>query len=568
MASKTERNIKATDSWSELEQLRAENEDLRRANAMAYSYIRDKVDQMLMVIGTKSLKPEELDDASLLEFDPIGIVSDSFQHVLDNLRETNSKLHFAHDEIQAIFDTVGAALLVLNPQQEIVAYNQKTEELLLEGQEALGQRCRDLICKGAPPPGCLFSRVLNSGREQYLSDWSTNNHDFNVVGRPMFDESGKVSHVVLAYSDVTARKSAESALLCSLAETREANSKIEGILRSVSDCFLVTDADDQIVLINRRAEELLGVHQFDKTKGCSIDNLSSVQLRKILKNAREMDDFYTEDLVFTGDGDESHVYQARVTVIRSSEGQFRGSIAFLHDVTEQREVDRMKSEFVSTAAHELRTPLATIVGYTDLLLNGGDEVKEQLDDFLVQIQQKAERLSEIVSDLLDISRIESGEALQMIPRVYAVEELCQQVLEGYSLISEKHQVAFALDSAQPIHISADRYAFFQILENILSNAIKYSPEGGEILINATADDGCCHLSIIDPGIGMTPDEIERIYEKFYRADAANTAISGTGLGMTIVKHLVEAQNGSVRIDSEPQRGTTVRVSFPLADAMH
>ena len=554
---------------TELERLRIENERLMRANDLAYGYIRSKVDQMLTVIGTKSLKPEELDNASLIEFDPIGIVTDSFQHVLENQRETNRKLHFAHDEIQAIFDTVGAALMVLNPQQEIVAYNQKAQELLFDGgDDALGKLCRDVICNGSPPASCLFGKVLTDQREQSLDDWSLKNHVFNVVGRPIFDESGLLTHVVLAYSDVTARKSAESALRCSLAETQEANSKVQGILRSVSDCLLVTDSEDRVIMMNRRAEDLLGVCMLNVETVSGIDLLPSEPLRKILKNARSQEDFFAEDISLGEEGDDQYVYQARVTVIRSSEGEFRGCIAFLHDVTEQREVDKMKSEFVSTAAHELRTPLATIVGYTDLLLNGGNDAREHLGDFLIQIQQKAERLAEIVSDLLDISRIESGEALKMVPRAFQLGELCHEVVNGYAAISEKHKIRLALQEDSPIQVYVDRYAFDQILENVLSNAIKYSPEGGEILVNTSISDGQGCLSVSDSGIGMSPEEVEHIYEKFYRANTANTAIAGTGLGMTIVKHLVEAQKGSIRIESEPRQGTTVYLSFPLAAMMH
>jgi signal transduction histidine kinase len=223
----------------------------------------------------------------------------------------------------------------------------------------------------------------------------------------------------------------------------------------------------------------------------------------------------------------------------------------------------MKSEFVSTAAHELHTPLATIIGYTDLLLSREDQTHENLNDYLQLIQNKAERLADIVGDLLDISWIESGEVLQLNPEPCRLDTLCQNVLTGYQIQSKSHRFSFDLPQDLPIEIHADRYAFRQILENVLSNAVKYSPDGGEIFLTAYQEDGYCRLSISDQGIGMTPDQLEKIYDKFYRVDATNTAISGTGLGMTIVRYLIEAQAGEVCIDSVPDQGPTVHLRMPL-----
>jgi len=552
----------------EIEQLRAENARLKKSNAAANAYIRQKVDQMLKVIGTKTLNPDELDDASLVEFDPIGTVTGSFQYILDNLRATNKKLQFAHDEIQAVFDSVGAALMVLNPQQEIVAFNRKTEELFLGmNTDVLGASCKNIVCKGHQPESCLFPKVVNTGREQTNQDWSFEGRDFNVVGRPIFDNSGEISHVVMAYSDVTARKAAETALRQSLDETQEANSKIEGILNSVPDNLLVTDADDRIILMNRRAEVLLGICLHDKAHDCNIDLLPEPKLVQLLKNARNGESSLREDLSFYDDNDNEFIYQARATIIRSSDGDFRGCITFLHDVTEQREVERMKSEFVSTAAHELRTPLTTIIGYTDLLLNDVAWGKEQMTEYLQQIQIKAEHLANIVTDLLDISRIESGESLKLNQSSYPLKELCDEALAGYTAISGQHAFELDLPEDEPVWVEVDHFAFIQVLENILSNAAKYSPEGGNIRVSARAENGECCISISDEGIGMSPDQLEQVFEKFYRANTANTAISGTGLGMTIVKHLVEALNGTVAVESEPDQGTTVHVTFPLAEVI-
>jgi signal transduction histidine kinase len=271
-----------------------------------------------------------------------------------------------------------------------------------------------------------------------------------------------------------------------------------------------------------------------------------------------------EDFVFAGKGSgNEHLFQARLSVIDSPKASFNGCIMTLHDVTEEREIERMKSEFVSTAAHELRTPLATIIGYTDLLLLSHEIKEEDRKGYLELIQNKAERLADIVSDLLDISRIESGEGVVLNPKPCDLGLLCKEVLKTFRFELTKHQIK--LETQTQAIVEVDRFAALHILENLISNAIKYSPEGGEILVTTSRHDCHCCCTVTDHGLGMTSAQVEKVFDKFYRVDASNTAVSGTGLGMTIVKHLVEAHGGKIEIASTPGQGTTVTVCFPCVD---
>lgn len=551
---------------AELEQLREENARLRTTQRETFDYIRAKVDDMLSMVGTKTLKPEELDDQSLLDFDPIGIVTKTFQHVLASHRKLNQELHFAHDEIQAIFDSVGAALLVLDPAGLILAYNQKTRELLLDGeQEIIGQKCSQVVCgrlttNGSP---CTFDRVMQTRREHHLQDWNLGDRNFSVVGRPIFDSAGGITHVVMAYSDTTAHKKAEISLLEALTETQEANAKIHGILRSAADSLLVTDAADQVVLMNERAEQLFGFCLTSTGGKLATKVLPCRQLAELLSGRPQAgDNVQVQDLVLSGVDSEDRIYQARIAVVRGPDGDYRGRITLLHDVTREREVDRMKSDFVSTAAHELRTPLSTILGYTDLMLTQEEESREHFTEYLNLIQDKAENLAQIVGDLLDISRIEAGEDLQLSFEPCNLESICRNVVDEFSIDLTAHR--FSLDfPSEPIVIEADRYALVQVLENVIGNAVKYSPAGGIVELAAQIEGSTCLLSISDTGLGVQPGHLDRIFEKFYRVDATNTAISGTGLGLTIVKHLVEAHRGTVHLESQPGHGTTVQIRLPL-----
>jgi len=554
------------DLIAELEELRQENADLRANQAKVYDYIRSKVNDLLLAVGTSTLKPEELDDQGLIEFDPIGIVTATFQHVLDSHRKLNQDLHVAHNEIQAIFDSVGTALLVLDPDGCVLAYNQKTRELMLGHHDDVhGRQCRSVVCRQdeSQRMSCIFADVIHSQREQQLQDWALGGRNFSVVGRPLFDKNGEISHVVIAYSDVTERKKAELDLLEALRETQEANAKIHGILRSASDSLLVTDASDRIVLMNTRAEQLFGFCLTKSDQKPRPDILPSRHLADLLScHPPSGEEVLVQDLTLRQNGGKARIYQARIAVIRGAEGDYRGRITLLHDVTREREVDQMKSDFVSTAAHELRTPLSTILGYTDLLLTQQEQTRDHYQEYLTLIQDKAENLAQIVGDLLDISRIEAGEGLQLSFEPCDLETLCQKVVDEFSIENRTHQ--FELNFPEhPILIEADRYAITQVLENLISNAVKYSPRSGDISIRAEQNDNSCELTISDTGLGMQPDQLDRVFEKFYRADATNTAISGTGLGLTIVKYLVDAHRGAVLLESQPGHGTTVRLQLPL-----
>lgn len=552
---------------TETELLREENTHLHQVNREAFDYIRNKVNSLLEVVGTKSLRPEELDDHGLIEFDPIGIVAQSFLYILENLRETNQKLIFASNELQTVFETVGAAILVLDPHGRILSYNQRSRGLLFDADlDILGKSCRDHICHmDVDEDMCTFANVMRNRDEFCFKSWEFGGRSFDVVGRPMFDDQGNVTHVVMAYHDVSSRRQAENALLRALAETTEANAKIRGILRSAADGILITDAEDNLVLINRRAEELIGLPTLKPGEVLPIAMIPHAGLAELLLGMREQEpEIFATDLSFQRPGNLPCICKASITVISSAESGFSGCITLLHDVTEQRMIDRMKDEFVSTAAHELRTPLATIIGFADLLMMENDYSPEQQTEFLQHILKKAEHLGTIVSNLLDISRIESGGDVQFDIKPHRLENLCEEVVNSFRMQTSGHTFFMDFPKSPAVEVNVDHYAMMQILENLVSNAVKYSPGGGEIRFSCQRQNDIWMLSIRDQGIGMTGEQKTRVYDKFYRADASNTAIPGTGLGMTIVKHLVEAQSGQVEVASSPGKGTTVTISLPAA----
>ena len=227
--------------------------------------------------------------------------------------------------------------------------------------------------------------------------------------------------------------------------------------------------------------------------------------------------------------------------------------------------DQLKSEFISTAAHELRTPLSSIMGYAELL-SQTQEVSslppEKRQEFLALIVDKAELLARIIGDLVDISKIENGYRLELQKKPTNIRKTIANMLEHYEQKAPQHAFGLRTGNDFPETVVVDEGRIVQVLENLLSNAVKYSPNGGLVELVAVAKPGQLHFSVIDQGIGMSPFVLERIFDKFYRANASDPAVQGLGLGMSIVKEIVEAHGGEVKAESAHGSGTKIHFTVP------
>ncbi len=329
---------------------------------------------------------------------------------------------------------------------------------------------------------------------------------------------------------------------------------------------MVVDSELRVQVMNGAAERLLNL-SFDEVAGRPLtkmlgDHELVRKLQDVCGKSLEQERFDFQPPAV--DGRPAQVVQVRLAAISSQKEGACGMIAMMDDVTREREMNRMKSEFISTAAHELRTPLTSIQGFSEVLLESGSLDGEEPTQFLGYIHEQAQALSGIVDDLLDISRIESGRTLVLRREICRVgkclEKVVAPMLDGSS---GHHDFDMQLQGGEA-ELEVDPEKIRQVMDNLLSNAVKYSPDGGLIRISGRLEQGQYRVSIEDRGIGMTPEQLERVFDKFYRADGSNTAIGGIGLGMSIVKHIIEAHGGSIRVDSDFGRGTTVAFSLPLA----
>jgi signal transduction histidine kinase len=232
-----------------------------------------------------------------------------------------------------------------------------------------------------------------------------------------------------------------------------------------------------------------------------------------------------------------------------------------------RQANRAKSEFVSIVSHELRTPMTSVRGYADMLEKGmAGTLSAQQAEFVRTINRNAERMQVLVSDLQDVSRIETGQLQLKIESATLAEALDSALQATQSQIEARSQqlTLEVPEDLPPVH--ADRARLTQVLTNLLSNAYKYTREGGQICVRAWLEDGYVHCAVADTGVGMTPEDQARLFTKFFRSeDPAVREVSGTGLGLCIVKSLVEMQGGQIRVESELGKGTTVRFTVPVME---
>jgi two-component system phosphate regulon sensor histidine kinase PhoR len=261
-------------------------------------------------------------------------------------------------------------------------------------------------------------------------------------------------------------------------------------------------------------------------------------------------------------GPPERVISASLAAVREGERSI-GAVVVLHDITEIKRLERVRSEFVANVSHELRTPLTAIKGYAETLLGGGLDEKPRAVEFVEVIARHADRLRDLIEDLLDLASVEQGEARLRIGRV-AIAEVVAQAEATLRPSADRRSQTLRVEVPSGLPgVLADRDRLAQVLINLVDNAIKFTPDGGRILIRAAFEDRRVILSVSDTGIGIPPGELGRIFERFYRVDRSrDRKEGGTGLGLAIAKHLTQAMGGTIEAESAPGAGTTFRITLP------
>lgn len=345
---------------------------------------------------------------------------------------------------------------------------------------------------------------------------------------------------------------------------KDTNQRMESVLGSMMEGVLAVDGQERVILFNREAKRMLGVSQVDVI-GRNLRELVRIpELNQVVAQANAHHE--TVHSEFTTTRAPRRVISLRA---RPLPGDYvDGLTIVLEDVTELRHLENLRRDFVANVSHELKTPLTAIKAYAETLRLGAINDPENCVSFIEQIEFQSERLHQLILDLIRLAQVESGQKAFEIRDV----DVCEVARAAASLLAdeaEQRQVEIRLDLSDggPVWAAADPEGVRTIIENLASNAVRYTSAQGSVTIRCRRDRNWAQIEVCDSGIGIAPEHLERVFERFYRVDKARSRdVGGTGLGLSIVKHMVQSFGGAIELESEVGKGSTFRVRLPRPTA--
>ncbi len=348
-------------------------------------------------------------------------------------------------------------------------------------------------------------------------------------------------------------------------DLEQEQAKVTAILDGMVEGVIAVDGHEHILIMNERARGIFGLGAARGERKPFLEVVRNADLHEVFRQSRKEGAGAVVGREVSLTTPVERVLQVHAIPLALA-GDERGLVMVLHDITELRRLEAVRTEFVANVSHELRTPLTAIHGYLETLLGGALEEPEHARKFLEIVFRHTERLGRLINDLTDLSNIELGKILLRLGAV-RLDEVVDSVVAIIRLRAAAGGVSLTAEVPGALaDVRADYDRLVQILINLVDNAVKYTPAGGAVRIGArAADGGMVEVTVADTGVGIPRADLPRITERFYRVDKARSReLGGTGLGLAIVKHLVLAHGGDLAIDSEPGQGTTVRFTLPVA----
>ncbi len=337
----------------------------------------------------------------------------------------------------------------------------------------------------------------------------------------------------------------------------EEKSKLDTVLSGMADGVIMTDTGGNVLLTNPAAERLFGFTK-DKVAGRSlIEVVRDYEIDELLRTSLK-----------TGRSQEAQLETGvsrqflRVIAVPLFTDEPVGALLLLQNLTELRNLQTMRRELVGNISHELRTPLASIKAIVETLLDGALDDREISRRFLASIDGEVDRMTQIVAELTALSRIESGKAELRREKV-VINRVIEEAISQLATFAERRGVRVSAETSADLSpVSADRERIRQVVVNLLHNAIKFSPQGGSVVVAARAEAGSVVVTVTDTGIGISKDDLPHVFERFFKADKARAG-EGTGLGLAIAKHIVQAHGGSIWVESEEGKGSIFGFRLPV-----
>ncbi|NGM83093.1 cell wall metabolism sensor histidine kinase WalK [Paenibacillus sp. 7124] len=370
------------------------------------------------------------------------------------------------------------------------------------------------------------------------------------------DEIGQLASAINVMAD---------SLQTQLRTIRDNENLLQSVLDNITGGILLVDAEGKIALLNKAAEKMLDVRADDMVGRSFRELKRHYELTRILEEGLSRREPIHEERNFYNSGERIVRLDG---VPMTQDGTYQGMLFLLQEVTEIRRLERMRSEFVANVSHELKTPVAAVKGFAETLLSGGVKDEKTANSFLQIIYDENERLNRLIGDILELSKIES-KRVQLECSPVHLSSFFDSLLETMSKVAEKKSITLSAEVPEELFMEGDEDKLRQIFLNLLSNAINYTHEGGNVkvrAVNRQNKDGeeTVVFTVVDTGMGIPRKDLPRIFERFYRVDKARSRSSGgTGLGLSIVKHLVELHRGAISVESDLGIGTTFILELPL-----
>jgi two-component system phosphate regulon sensor histidine kinase PhoR len=362
------------------------------------------------------------------------------------------------------------------------------------------------------------------------------------------DESGQLAK---AFNEMS------SSLKDLVAEISDEKSKLATILSNMADGVIMTDNEGRVLLANHAAERMFDFEEKKVIGKHLIETVRDYEIDRALKSCLETSKEYTAQLEF-GPGKRF----LRVIAVPLMTDGLTGALLLFQDLTELKGLQTMRRELVGNISHELRTPLAGIKAIIETLQDGAVDDKKAARDFLSRVDSEVDRMMQMVTELTELSRIESGRGdLKM--EMLALNSLVEEVIARFKPQAERKTVALSAElfTDLPI-IRADKDRIYQVITNLVHNAIKFTHSGGCVVISTEVSENSVLVKVSDTGVGISREDLARIFERFYKADKARSG-EGAGLGLAIAKHVVQAHGGNICVESEEGKGSTFFFNLPL-----
>jgi len=339
-------------------------------------------------------------------------------------------------------------------------------------------------------------------------------------------------------------------------DLRQERAQLEALLNASSDATVAIDSDGTVVYLNEAARQMFSLPGVDGAGRPFIEVVRDHDLNDVLVAAARRGERSVRVVAY---GQAQRWLQATAVPIQG--GGTWAALAVFHDLTEVRRIEGMRRDFISNVSHELRTPLAGIRAAAETLQEGALDDRQAALEFLGHIQRETDRMTQLVEELLELSRIESGTAPMRFTQLDAAA-LVSDTVKRFGQQAERAGLTLtAAGVGGALTVTGDGERLERALGNLVANAIKFTPAGGTITVSAEAGDADVAISVCDTGIGIEPEQQARVFERFYKADRGRGS-GGTGLGLAIVKHIVQAHGGSVAVESRPGRGSAFTIRLP------